>query len=131
MGTELGLSDVLKGCFNAWRAGGIGRGPESDVEPDEGGAPVEAVIDDEEHPFLFGFALPIAGCLHIVSNCVGDLLDVLTGWDGVFQSVQMICKLLCRRAWRDRFINNCLRGEGAPESVIKVFDRQKINDLAQ
>ena len=71
MGTELGLSDVIKGTFSEWFLEAL-RAVHS-IECDAGGDSVSAVAQ-ESGPgpgitaFMFGRAIPVPGPLHVLDN---------------------------------------------------------------
>ena len=80
MGTELGLADTIKGGFGHWLDSSLR--PDCDIEGDFGGVNLDAKPESNSK-FLFGHAVPVAGCLHILNNATGKLLkpDNLKQWD--------------------------------------------------
>ena len=68
MGTELGLADTIKGDFGHGLDSSLR--PDSDIEGDVGGVDLDTK-PQSNIKFLFGHAVPVAGCLHILNNATG------------------------------------------------------------
>ena len=128
MGTELGLSDVIKGTFSEWFPEAL-RAVHS-IECDAGGDSVSAVAQ-ESGPgpgmtaFMFGRAIPVPGLLHVLDNATQQINQKsLKFWPRFENHLRCLCKLLCRRHSRDRFIRHCLEERSAPAHICAQFKHE-------
>ena len=85
LGPEHGLADVTRsGFWNHFHTSLRGPHPilQDDIEAVWNNDVGDIEVDQTHEEHLFKRALPVAGLLHIVSNCTGDLhKGVLTNWD--------------------------------------------------
>ena len=123
MGTELGLADTIKGDFGHWLDSSLR--PDSDIEGDLGGVDLDTG-PELNSKFLFGHAIPVSGCLHILNNATGKLLtsEHLQHWDKWKEQLDGIGTLLARKHAKDRFTKMCLKNLNASEHLVKQFDRE-------
>ena len=65
---------------------------------------------DHTLPRLFMESLPVAGCLHMISNASKDIDKSLKGWKVFYSSLKTIEKLVSSPFRLQRLVAQCIRG---------------------
>ena len=100
------------------------------IECDAGGDSVSAVAQ-ESGPgpgmtaFMFGRVIPVPGLLHVLDNATQQVNQKsLKFWPRFENHLRCLCKLLCRRHSRDRFIRHRLEKRSAHAHICAQFKHE-------